>query len=141
MIKANIKANFRSDISKVWNVVTDLNNYTWRSDLSKIELLEQGKKFVEYTKSGYPTTFTITNFEPMKRYEFDLENGNLKGHWIGFFETTPAGTVIDFTEVVEVKKPVLKLGKHLPEEAAKTIHRRSPKGIGRINLLNQWLWR
>ena len=109
MIKANIKANFRSDISKVWNVVTDLNNYTWRSDLSEIELLEQGKKFVEYTKSGYPTTFTITNFEPMKRYEFDLENGNLKGHWIGIFETTPAGTVIDFTEVVEIKKPVLKL--------------------------------
>jgi hypothetical protein len=109
MAKANIKANFRNDIAKVWNVVTDLNHYAWRSDLSKIEVLEAGKKFVEYTKGGYPTTFTVTYFEPLKRYEFDLENGNLNGHWIGIFEKTPEGTGIDFTEVVEVKKPIFKL--------------------------------
>lgn len=45
----------------------------------------------------------------MKRYEFDMENGNMKGHWVGIFEKTPVGTVIDFTEDVEVKNPVLKL--------------------------------
>ncbi len=109
MAKANIKADFKSDIKKVWDIVTDIENYGWRSDISKIEVLEQGKKFVEYTKSGYPTTFTITKFEPMKRYEFDMENGNMKGHWVGIFEKTPVGTVIDFTEDVEVKNPVLKL--------------------------------
>jgi len=109
MAKANIKADCKSDIKKVWDIVTDLENYGWRRDISKIEVLEQGRKFVEYTKSGYPTTFTVTKFEPMKRYEFDMENGNMKGHWIGMFEKTAVGTAIDFTEDVEVKNPVLKL--------------------------------
>lgn len=109
MVITNIKVDLQSDISKVWAVVTDLNSYAWRSDLSKIEVLEQGRKFVEYTKYGYPTTFAITKFEPMKRYEFDMENGNMKGHWIGIFEKTPTGTAIDFTEDVEVKNLILKL--------------------------------
>lgn len=28
----------RSDIQKVWETVTSLEKYTWRSDLSKIEI-------------------------------------------------------------------------------------------------------
>jgi len=40
MAKANIKAEFKSDIKKVWDIVTDLENYGWRRDISKIEVLE-----------------------------------------------------------------------------------------------------
>ncbi len=29
MAKANIKADFKSDIKKVWDIVTDLENYGW----------------------------------------------------------------------------------------------------------------
>ena len=39
-------------------------------------------QFIEYTKEGYPTTFTITAVEPYKRWEFDMENSNMKGHWV-----------------------------------------------------------
>ena len=28
---------------------------------------------VQYTKEGYPTTFTITVVEPYKRWEFDMD--------------------------------------------------------------------
>lgn len=108
MATSNIEAILQSDISKVWAVVTDLNNYAWRSDLSKIEVSVQDKQFVEYTNDGYPTTFTMTVFEPMKRYEFDMENEKMKGHWIGIFKESLSGTVINFTEDVEVKKAILK---------------------------------
>jgi len=109
MVKSNIKAIFKSDIAKVWETVTDNKNYAWRSDLSKIEILNDGKKFVEYTKDGSPTMFTVTRKEPCSRYEFDIENKNMRGQWIGIFTETADGTVIDFTEEVTVKNPFMKL--------------------------------
>lgn len=107
MAVSNIKVAFQSDIQRVWEVVTSLENYTWRSDLSKIEILNE-KQFVEYTKDGYPTTFTITRTEPYKRWEFDMENSNMKGHWTGIFTEKDGGTEIDFTEEVTAKKIIMK---------------------------------
>lgn len=40
-------------------VITDVKNYIWRTDLSKTEIISD-KQFIEYTKNGYATTFTIT---------------------------------------------------------------------------------
>ena len=82
--------------------------YTWRSDLSKTEIVSE-KQFIEYTKDGYPTTFTVTLVEPYKRWEFDMENSNMKGHWIGVFTQKGEETEIDFTENVTAKKIIMKL--------------------------------
>ena len=79
----------------------------WRSDLSKIEVLSE-TQFIEYTKDGYATTFTITATEPFKRWEFDIENDNIKGHWIGLFSSKGKETTIDFTESVIAKKLLMK---------------------------------
>ena len=82
----------------------DIENYSvWRSDLSKTEIISD-KKFIEYTKDGYSTTFTVTLVEPYRRWEFDMENSNMKGHWIGVFTDKGNETEIDFTECVEAKK-------------------------------------
>lgn len=105
---ARMTAQFTCELAKIWNIVTSLDNYTWRSDLERIDVLEPGKKFVEYTKDGFATTFTITVFEPMRRYEFDMENENMSGHWVGEFEQTPDGTKIVFTENVAAKKVIMK---------------------------------
>ncbi|MEM5769942.1 MAG: SRPBCC family protein [Bacillota bacterium] len=107
MAVSNIKAIFQSDIQKIWDTVTSLEKYAWRSDLSKVEILND-KQFVEYTKEGYPTTFTITLNEPYKRWEFDMENGNMKGHWSGIFTQKGEQTEIDFTEDVIAKKLLMK---------------------------------
>ena len=107
MAVSNIKTVLSADISKVWDVVTDVENYSWRSDLSRTELLEK-KQFVEYTKKGYPTTFTITASVPYERWEFDMENSNMKGHWIGIFKPKGEKTEIEFTENVTVKKIFLR---------------------------------
>ena len=92
---------------KVWDTVTSLDQYEWRSDLSKIEIINE-KQFVEYTKDGFATTFTITVSEPCKRWEFDMENSNMKGYWGGIFSEIDGQTEIDFTEDVTAKKFVLK---------------------------------
>lgn len=107
MAVSNIKASFNSDIQKTWKTVTSLEEYAWRSDLSKIEVVNE-KQFIEYTNDGYATTFTITATEPCKRWEFDMENENIKGHWIGIFTTNGEQTEIDFTEDVSAKKIFMK---------------------------------
>lgn len=108
MAISNIKASFPHKRENVWNLVTSLDNYNWRSDLARIEVLEPGKKFVEYTKDGYSTTFTITRQEPFRVYEFHMENENMEGLWTGLFSVENGNTVIDFTEDVTVKKLMMK---------------------------------
>lgn len=108
MAASNIKAIISSDIHKVWGTVLAVDQYsTWRSDLSKTEMVNE-KEFVEYTKEGYSTRFTVTAAEPYKRWEFDMENSNMKGHWIGIFVSKGNETEIDFTEDVTVKKFIMK---------------------------------
>ncbi len=108
MASANIKVVLHCKLEKVWHTVTSLENYVWRSDLARVEVLEAGKQFVEHTKDGYATTFTITLFEPMKRYEFDMDNENMHGHWVGLFSYDKGRTLIDFTENVTAKKLLMK---------------------------------
>lgn len=108
MTIANIKASFSCDLETVWNIVTSLEHYTWRSDLSKITIIEPQKQFIEYTQKGYPTTFTITAYKPYQRYEFVIDNDNIKGHWIGLFSYHDGITTIDFTEIITAKKFFMK---------------------------------
>lgn len=108
MTISNIKTVIPGELHKVWDVVLDIENYAvWRSDLSKTEVISD-KQFIEYTKDGYPTIFTVTLVEPYKRWEFDMENENMKGHWIGIFTDKGDETEIDFTELVESKKLLMK---------------------------------
>ena len=105
---SSIKATFDYDIQRVWDIVTDVKNYpTWRSDLSKTEILNE-YQFVEYTKSGYATTFTITLTKPYKQWEFDMDNSNMNGHWVGVFSQDGDITTVAFTENVNTKKWLLK---------------------------------
>ena len=108
MATSNTKANIPCELHQVWDLVLDIENYAaWRSDLSKTEVISD-KQFIEYTKNGYPTTFTVTLVKPYRRWEFDMENSNMKGHWIGIFTAKADETEIDFTECVEAKKLLMK---------------------------------
>ena len=109
MTTERIEAIFHADIEKVWQVVTSMTNTKWRSDLNKVEVLEDQKVFVEYTTQDFPTTFTITEFEPMKFYAFEMENVNMKGKWTGeFFYLSDHKTKIPFTEAIQAKKIYLR---------------------------------
>ena len=63
-------------IQQVWSVVTNLEDTSWRSDLARVEVLSE-TTFVEYTKSGYATTFTVTACEKPTFWAFRMENENM----------------------------------------------------------------
>lgn len=107
MAISTVRAEFQCDIERVWDMVTSLSNYSWRSDLGRIEILSENK-FVEYSKDGFATTFTVTVNERCKRWEFDLENANISGHWTGVFTQNGGKTMIEFTENVTAKKFFMK---------------------------------
>ena len=107
MATANIKVTFLCPVEKVWDVVTDLSDYEWRSDISKIEVIDD-KNFVEYTKEGFKTQFHVTSREVYKIWEFDMENENMKGRWSGKFYRQGDKTTLDFTEDVTSKKMLLR---------------------------------
>lgn len=109
MIKSNIKEEFNCDIEKLWNLITDNTKYTWRSDLSKIEIIDD-RHFIEYAKNNYPTYFMITSKEKLKEYKFDIENTNIKGKWMGIFKKLDNGNaLLDFTEEIETNSFIMKL--------------------------------
>lgn len=108
MAISTIRAEFPCEVEKIWNIVTSLDNYSWRSDIDKIVVTKPEKQFEEHTKDGYITKFTITVCEECKRYEFDMENNNMVGHWTGIFSYQNGKTMIDFTEDVTAKKLFMK---------------------------------
>ena len=122
MANSNIKATFPCDIGKVWKTVTDVENYGWRSDLSRTEVIDENR-FVEYTTEGYATTFTVTALEDCQRWEFDMENSNMKGHWIGLFSQKGEETEVDFTEEVTAKKLFMRpfVGSYLKKQQAQFV--------------------
>ena len=109
MVKANIKRVFYCNKDKLWNTITDNSKYLWRSDLSKIETIDD-KHFIEYSKNKYPTYFTITSKKKLKEYKFDIENTNIKGNWTGIFNELSDGSIeLDFTEEIEISNFIMKV--------------------------------
>lgn len=123
MAVSTIKAEFPYEIEKVWELVTSLDKYSWRSDLGEIVITVPGKEFEEHTKDGYVTKFRITAFEEYKNYEFDMGNENMQGHWTGKFSYENGITLIEFTEDVNAKKLLMKpfVGMYLRKQQMKYI--------------------
>lgn len=108
-IISTITRQLSCDKEKLWEVITDLENYQWRSDLSRIERIDDNH-FIEYTKNDFATHFTITSKETLLKYSFTMENANMKGFWVGDFKVLEDKTVeITFTEEVEVRSFIMRL--------------------------------
>lgn len=104
---STVKAVFPYEAKRVWEIVTDLENYAWRSDLERIEIIDE-THFIEHSKDGMKTSFKVTANEYCRRWEFYLENANIKGHWTGVFTESGGETVIEFTEDVRARKFFMK---------------------------------
>lgn len=107
MIKSIIKAEINASIDDVFKIITDNNNYSWRSDLDRIDIVGDNK-FVEYAKNGFPTEFTITDCIPNSYYAFNIDNANMSGRWYGKFDSVNDITVIEFTEELTAKNALPK---------------------------------
>lgn len=117
MAIANIKVTLLSPIEKVWNKVTDLNDFVWRSDLKNIRIVDNNK-FVEISKDGVETYFKVTECIKNQCWSFEIENENIKGTWVGKFYSHGDKTTLDFTENIVSKKLIFKpfIGSYLRKQ-------------------------
>lgn len=102
MATSKVTVHFPCPVERVWQAVTDLAHTAWRSDLARVDVLDEAH-FVEHTKSGYATNFTVTACEPPRFWAFTMENGNMSGSWEGIFEAAEGGTRLHCTETVHAK--------------------------------------
>lgn len=65
MAASKVTVHFSCPLEQVWHTVTDLAHTVWRSDLARVEVLDK-THFVEHTKSGYATNFTVMACEPLR---------------------------------------------------------------------------
>ena len=77
MAIANIKVTLLCPIEKVWNKVTNLNDFVWRSDLTNIRIINDNT-FVEVSKYGIETYFKVTECIKYQSWAFEIENENGK---------------------------------------------------------------
>lgn len=109
MQKAECTAEFGSSVDKIWDIMTNNANYGWRSDISDIVVQDGGNTFTEYTKKGYSTVFTVTLKIPHERYEFDMKNDAMSGHFTAVFLKVNGRTRLTLTEEVEAVGAVKKM--------------------------------
>lgn len=107
MPRIHKKTFFQTDLDILWNIITDNHNYSWRSDIKEIKIIND-RKFVEVCNDGIETEFVIITKDKNKKYEIDFENTNIKGHWVGLFHLTTQGVELDMVEDVEAKKTYIK---------------------------------
>ena len=107
MAVSNLRATLICPIEIVWDTVTNLNDYSWRSDLKDVRIIDE-HIFIEITKDGIETYFKITECIKYQSWIFEIENKNIKGTWVGKFYAEGDKTILDFTENIVSKKSILK---------------------------------
>ena len=103
MATSRVTVSFPRPVEQVWHTVTDLAHTAWRSDLARVEILDENH-FVEHTRGGHATHFTVTACEPPCLWAFSMENGNMSGSWEGSFEASEGGTRLTCTETVTARR-------------------------------------
>ncbi|WP_196717434.1 SRPBCC family protein [Actinomyces trachealis] len=93
--------------AQIWQVVTDLTNWQWRSDLSDCKVLDE-HRFIEFPKKGKPIRFCTTRFEESHLWEFQIDSPALTGTWQGNFEAKEnGGCLVRFVEDVHIQQKLI----------------------------------
>ena len=104
MTTSNRKIHIPCDIYKVWETVLAVEDYhIWQRNVSRTEVVNENQ-FIVYTRDGYTTRFTVTMAEPCRRWELDVENSHIKGHWTFVFTPKGGETEIDVTSSATAKQ-------------------------------------
>lgn len=107
MAISNIKVTLLCPVEIVWDTVTNLNNFSCRSDLKDVKIIDE-HNFIEISKNGIETYFRITECIKYRSWIFEIDNKNIKGFWLGKFYSKGDKTILDFTENVVSKKVIFK---------------------------------
>lgn len=109
MHTVKIEETFEGSLDDIWDFLTNLNNQLWRTNIKDIQIVDDSH-FVEFDNDGYETHFAITNKVEKEIYEFDIENQNINGHWIGKLKQLDDHHIhIEFTEMINVNNKIMNL--------------------------------
>lgn len=100
-------AVLNSDVTKVFNLVTDFKNQTtWRNDVQEIIVIDENT-WTEVPKKGTAITFRVKQKVQDQIFEIEIiEPKNFNGYWVGTFQQTNGNqTAIEFKEVVTLSNP------------------------------------
>ena len=87
MPKLTTRVDLACPAERVWRLVTDLDCWSWRSGLTRILTMEDGRHFVD------------------RWYALDIANDRLFGRCEALFISTERGTRAEFTAEVWMKGP------------------------------------
>lgn len=102
MSKYTISESFAARISDVWKLVTDVANYSWRSTISRCDLIDE-KHFIEYAKDGTKTQFYISDSEYLRFWACDFQNEKISGHFVADFTLSGNKSIVSLTTRMQAK--------------------------------------
>lgn len=115
-------------VERVFAVVTDIEDASWRSDLKDVRVLDRtpGREvWEEIPHRGPPIRFRTRARVSPERFEIEIVDGNgFGGHWVGEFHVVaPDRTRLRFVETAFTEGLVPTVMSHLffdPERAVRT---------------------
>ena len=116
-------AVLNSDVTKVFNIVTDFKNQTtWRNDVKEIIVIDNNT-WTEVPKKGTAITFKVKQKVENEIFEIEIiEPKNFSGYWVGTFkQIKPYETAIEFKEVVTISNPFFRVLSYLFVDLDKTM--------------------
>ena len=116
-------AVLNSDVTKVFNIVTDFKNQTtWRNDVKEIIVIDNNT-WTEVPKKGTAITFKVKQKIENEIFEIEIvEPKNFNGYWVGTFkQTNQNATEIEFKEVVTFSNPFFRTISYLFVDLDKTM--------------------
>jgi len=95
------------NVRKIWNIVVNNEDYSWRSGIKTLEVIEDGRWKEFYDENNF-TVFTLRDKIEYTLYSFDMENRNFWGTWTGkFVEINESQTRLIFTETISMKNKIM----------------------------------
>jgi hypothetical protein len=116
-------AVLNSDVTKVFNIVTDFKNQTsWRNDVKEIIVIDNNT-WTEVPKKGTAITFKVKQKVENEIFEIEIiEPNNFNGYWVGTFKQTNKNqTAIEFKEVITISNPFFRTISYLFVDLDKTM--------------------
>ena len=116
-------AVLNSDVTEVFNIVTDFKNQTsWRNDVKEIIVIDQNT-WTEVPKKGTAITFKVKQKIENELFEIEIiEPKNFNGYWVGTFKQTKKNqTAIEFKEVITISNPFYRTLSYLFVDLDKTM--------------------
>lgn len=116
-------AVLNSNVTKVFNLVTDFKNQTtWRNDVKEIIVIDDNT-WTEVPQKGTAITFKVKRKIENEIFEIEIiEPKNFNGYWVGTFnQKTLNETAIEFKEVVTISNPFFRTLSYLFIDLDKTM--------------------